>query len=70
MAGLASFELLLVSLFIPLLVVVDLLIRHQQGLLMRLRQNLLVNLIGGVALLYTIAMFGVFGHVDFIYFQF
>ena len=69
-AGLASFELLLVGVFIPLLVVVDLLIRHQQGLLMRLRQNLAVNLIGGVGLLYTIAMFGVFGHVDFIYFQF
>jgi hypothetical protein len=70
LAGLASFECLLVALFIPLLLATDWMVRFHQDTLAQLRRNQLVNLGAGMALMYAIILFGVFGHVDFIYFRF
>ncbi|WP_233800094.1 MBOAT family O-acyltransferase [Paraburkholderia sp. HP33-1] len=70
MLNLASFEMLLLVVNLLILLVVDFHISNRLERLHRLRVRLYLPVVGGVALMYYIVLFGVFGRVDFIYFQF
>jgi hypothetical protein len=68
--GLASFEIVLVVAHIIVLLAVDAMICWRPVLLQRARSISVLSCAAAVALFYDIALFGVFGRVDFIYFQF
>ncbi|SAL86421.1 Peptidoglycan O-acetyltransferase [Caballeronia arvi] len=68
--GLASFEILLLILNLFILVAVDYYINFRPEQLHRLSERIYLPVVGGVALMYYIVLFGVFGRLDFIYFQF
>ena len=69
-AGLGSFELALIAVLTMTLLAVDSLIRWRQDVLQSFLRRPVLQAIAAVSLTYTVLMFGVFGHVDFIYFQF
>lgn len=68
--NLASFEIVLLVVNLLILLVVDFHISNRPERLRRLGVRLYLPVVGGVALMYYIVLFGVFGRVDFIYFQF
>jgi alginate O-acetyltransferase complex protein AlgI len=67
--GFASFEIMLVAVHVLVLVTVDALIHYRPDILKAWR-NRGWSALAACALLYDIALFGVFGRTDFIYFQF
>jgi D-alanyl-lipoteichoic acid acyltransferase DltB (MBOAT superfamily) len=67
--GLASFEIMLAAIHILVLLTVDALIQYRPDVLAAGRASAWSTVAAG-ALLYDIALFGVFGRTDFIYFQF
>lgn len=67
---LASFEILLLAVSLLILMVVDFHIDNRPKRLPRLGQRPYLPVAGGVALMFYVVLFGVFGRVDFIYFQF
>jgi alginate O-acetyltransferase complex protein AlgI len=68
--GLPSFEIILAIKQISILVIVDLLLFLRPDLFTKWRRIPGVGLVAGVFLFYNIMLFGIFGHQDFIYFQF
>jgi hypothetical protein len=68
--GLPSVELLILIVHIGVLIVVDTLIVTQPRKLRRLYMSRFLLMFGALALFYDIFLFGVFGSIDFIYFQF
>ena len=68
--SLPAFELALTALNIAMLLVVDYLLRADSAVLGRFRRNAPLQICLGVALVYDIVFFGVFGRLNFIYFQF
>jgi alginate O-acetyltransferase complex protein AlgI len=69
-AGFASLEIALTLVFVPAMVAADYCIRWRPDVLAAVAARPWAAASCGALLFYTIAMFGVFGHVDFIYFQF
>ncbi|MDB5512452.1 MAG: hypothetical protein JWR08_1935 [Enterovirga sp.] len=67
---LPSVELLVLAGHVGVLVVVDGLLARRPDLLRRMRRSWIVATLAAVALFYDIALFGVFGSIDFVYFQF
>lgn len=67
---LASFEIVLLAVSLLILLVVDFHISNRPKRLPRLGERFYLPVAGGVALMFYIVLFGVFGRVDFIYFQF
>jgi alginate O-acetyltransferase complex protein AlgI len=70
MLGLPSFELAMLCVSLLVLAVIDYLIAFKPDLLTRLAALPRLPLVTGVALTYYIFLFGVFGRIEFIYFQF
>ncbi len=68
--GFASFEILLTSFHLAVLVIVDYMVFTKQETLRKLAANRFVAIGVAVALFYDIILFGVFEKRDFIYFQF
>jgi D-alanyl-lipoteichoic acid acyltransferase DltB (MBOAT superfamily) len=70
MAGLASFEIVMLGVSILTLFIVDYVIAFRAELLQRLQRMPRLSTAAGVGLAYYILLFGIFGRVEFIYFQF
>ena len=68
--SLPAFELALTALNIAMLLVVDYLLSVDSALLAKLGRHAPLRICLGVALAYDIVFFGVFGRLNFIYFQF
>ena len=69
-AGFPAYSIVSAVLLMPILFLVDYLTFHHQPVLLALRRRPLLGACAGVLLLYAIIFFGIFGHADFIYFQF
>jgi D-alanyl-lipoteichoic acid acyltransferase DltB (MBOAT superfamily) len=69
-ARLARFELVSLVFLTAVVVVVDALVRWREPMLRRWLSRRLIAWPAGLALIYAIVMFGVFGRIAFIYFQF
>jgi hypothetical protein len=70
MLNLASVELMMVTISLVILFVVDFQLSFRPQRLEELGRMRWLSTGIGVALVYYIMLFGVFGHVEFIYFQF
>jgi len=68
--GLGSFELMILCVSLLLLFVVDYLIAHRSQFLVQLARLPGLTIPAGVGLVYYVLLFGVFGRMEFIYFQF
>lgn len=69
-AGLASFEIILLVAHIAVLIAVDGIVVRNPHVLRALREIPYLAVAGALVLFYDIVLFGVFGSIDFIYFQF
>lgn len=65
-----AFEILLSAGQIVILLAVDWLLKFKPVVLDQLRRHRVVSLVAGLALLFDLLLFGVYGRIDFIYFQF
>jgi D-alanyl-lipoteichoic acid acyltransferase DltB (MBOAT superfamily) len=70
MLNVASVELMMIAISLSILLVVDYHIAYRPERLQSLGQARWLTMGAGVALTYYILLFGVFGHLEFIYFQF
>lgn len=70
MLGLASVELMMIAISLVVLVVVDFHLAFRPQRLKELGRMRWLSMSAGVALAYYILLFGIFGHAEFIYFQF
>ena len=70
MLGLSSVELAMLGVSLLILFLVDFLLAFRPQRLQALGQMRWLSTGAGVALAYYIILFGIFGHAEFIYFQF
>jgi hypothetical protein len=70
MFGFASFEIAMLAVSLLILFTIDYLISFRPALLTRLGQIPSMSTALGLALTYYVVLFGIFGRVEFIYFQF
>jgi len=68
--GLPSFELIMLAVSLVILFVVDYHLAFRSQRLWELGQRRWLSNGAGIALAYYVLLFGVFGHIEFIYFQF